>query len=155
MRDASLTLTTSGRSLGGCGARVFNDYATRSYQRVAAVFSQGVNITANYGRGKLAGQLASARPGNSIAASVAGHAGEGLAAAVNTQHQAGFDLNGAAGGNFFAPSPVGGVGAASSLTLAITDPNKIAASASGAVGDNANANAILALQTAVISGRRR
>ena len=71
---------------------------------------------------------------------------------MNTQHQAGFDLNGAAGGNFFVPPAASGAGAAASLAVTITDPAKIAASASGAVGDNANANAILALQNQAIAG---
>jgi flagellar hook-associated protein 1 FlgK len=73
-----------------------------------------------------------------------------LANSVNTQHQAGFDLNGAAGGNFFVP-PTGAAGAASSLAVAITDPTKIAASSDGTPGDNGNANAILALQNQTIA----
>src|SRR5262249_2019604 len=76
----------------------------------------------------------------------------GLATAVNRQHQAGFDLNGIAGANLFVPPPAGGVGAASTLSVAITDPTKIAASGDGTSGDNANANALLALQDQDIIG---
>jgi len=68
-----------------------------------------------------------------------------VANAVNTQNQAGTDLNGAAGGNFFTP-PATQTGAAGTLAVAISDPAKIAASQDGSTGDNANANALLALQ---------
>jgi flagellar hook-associated protein 1 FlgK len=118
------------------------------------VFSQGLDITAKLTGGQLAGQLQIRdreipKLQNSLDALASG-----LANGVNTQHQAGFDLNGAAGGNFFAPPPIGGAGGAASFAVAITDPTKIAASASGAIGDNANANAILALQNqAVASGQ--
>jgi flagellar hook-associated protein 1 FlgK len=62
----------------------------------------------------------------------------GLANALNTANKAGFDLNGAAGGNLFVPPPVGGVGAAAGLTVNITDPALIAASSDGTPGSNGN-----------------
>lgn len=73
---------------------------------------------------------------------------------VNTQHTAGFDRNGAPGGNFF--NPIGAVaGAANSIqvTAAVAaDPSLIAAAASaaGAPGDNGNALAMAALQSTTI-----
>jgi flagellar hook-associated protein 1 FlgK len=75
-----------------------------------------------------------------------------IADEVNAQHAAGFDLNGAAGGNFF--NPIGAVaGAANSLQLAAAvaaDTNLIAASASaaGVPGDNGNALAMVNLRSA-------
>jgi flagellar hook-associated protein 1 FlgK len=74
---------------------------------------------------------------------------------VNTQHAAGFDLNGAPGGNFF--TPVGAVaGAAGAMQVAAAvsaNPNLIAAAqtAAGAPGDNRNALAIAGLQTGVFA----
>ena len=49
---------------------------------------------------------------------------QGLADAVNTLHQSGYDKSGTAGGPFFSYSASG---AAASLSLAITDSSKIAA----------------------------
>jgi flagellar hook-associated protein 1 len=74
---------------------------------------------------------------------------------VNTQHAAGFDLNGAPGGNFFAP--IGAVaGAANAMQVAAAvaaDPSLIAAAqtAAGAPGDNGNALAIAGLQNGVFA----
>lgn len=48
-----------------------------------------------------------------------------LVSSVNTIHQTGYDLNGAAGGAFFSGTT------AATITVAITDPNQVAASATG------------------------
>jgi flagellar hook-associated protein 1 len=58
-----------------------------------------------------------------------------LATQVNALHQGGFDLNGAAGGAFFTGTT------AATLTVAVTDPRKLAASAvaPGATGPSLNA----------------
>jgi flagellar hook-associated protein 1 FlgK len=74
---------------------------------------------------------------------------------VNAQHALGFDLNGAAGGNFF--NPIGAVaGAANSMQVAAAvtaDPSLIAAAqtAAGAPGDNRNALAMFGLQNGAIA----
>jgi flagellar hook-associated protein 1 FlgK len=76
-----------------------------------------------------------------------------VAAAVNTAHQAGFDANGDAGGDFFTP-PATVAGAASALSVADAvagDPQLIAASGTGAAGDNAAARTIAALRDAPIA----
>lgn len=72
--------------------------------------------------------------------------------AVNTQHRAGADLNGVPGGDFFVPAS--GPGAARNISVAITDPARIAAArAGGAAGDNSNALALAGLQRSrLISG---
>ncbi len=62
----------------------------------------------------------------------------GLANALNTANQSGYDLNGNAGGNLFVPPPAGGVGAAATLSVSITDPALIAASSDGSSGSNGN-----------------
>ncbi len=62
----------------------------------------------------------------------------GLANGLNTANAAGYDLNGKAGGNLFVPPPVGGVGAAATLTVSVTDPALIAASSDGSTGSNGN-----------------
>jgi flagellar hook-associated protein 1 FlgK len=76
-----------------------------------------------------------------------------VATAVNTAHQAGFDAGGAAGGAFFTPpAAVAGAAAALSVSAAIQgDPLLVAASGTGASGDNQTARAIAALRDAPLA----
>src|SRR5262249_13948303 len=114
------------------------------------VFAQGSDITSTITGGQLAGQLQLRdQEIPSLQNSLDALAGN-LATSFNTQSQAGFDLNGAQGGNFFTPPPAGNVGAAANLQVAITDPTKIAASGDGSAGDNANVTALTALQNQTI-----
>jgi flagellar hook-associated protein 1 FlgK len=69
----------------------------------------------------------------------------GLATNLNAANAKGTDLNGAAGGNIFAPPPLSGVGAAATFTVSLTNPALIAASSDGSTGSNGN----LALLSAV------
>jgi flagellar hook-associated protein 1 FlgK len=63
----------------------------------------------------------------------------GIITEFNAQHRLGFDLNGAVGGDFFAPTGVG-ARAAGTMAVALTDTDLVAAaSAAGAPGDNGNA----------------
>jgi flagellar hook-associated protein 1 FlgK len=76
---------------------------------------------------------------------------------VNTQHSSGSDYNGAAGGDFFVPfvQPVPGdnSGAARGMTVAVSDPKRIAAAAAGAgVGDNRNALLLAGIKDETIFG---
>jgi flagellar hook-associated protein 1 len=149
--NGSLTLTTNGGAPLVVGGQNFqlqtqSDPVTGLQQ----VFSQGNDITSRIVGGQLAGQLQIRDQEIPSVQSSLDTLASNLATAVNTQHQAGYDLNGAAGGLFFNVPPAGGVGAAASLGVVITDPAKIAASggpAPGAAGDNTNVNALLALQT--------
>ena len=76
-----------------------------------------------------------------------------LATAVNTQNMAGYDLSGTAGGDFFAPLS-GVAGAASNISVAITDPTKIAASSDGTAGSNGNAVLLAGIQNqSIVSGQ--
>lgn len=70
----------------------------------------------------------------------------GVATAFNTVHQAGSDLSGAPGGDFFVPPSLIS-GAASAFAVALTDPAKFAASSDGSVGDNGNLVQLLALRS--------
>jgi flagellar hook-associated protein 1 FlgK len=74
-----------------------------------------------------------------------------LVDSVNTQHALGFDLNGAAGGNFFTPiaATAGAAGVVQVDSAILADPHLIAAAqtAAGTPGDNRNAQALAALQT--------
>jgi len=66
-------------------------------------------------------------------------------ASFNSANQAGFDLSGNPGGNFFTPQAAVS-GAASSFGVAITDPSLIAASLDGSAGSNGNVTKMLAVQ---------
>ena len=72
---------------------------------------------------------------------------------VNTVHSAGWDLNNVNGTNFFQPFVTPGpgpyTGAARAITVAITDPESVAASsAPNEPGNNVNALALVALEDA-------
>ncbi len=66
-----------------------------------------------------------------------------IASTVNTQHAAGFDLAGTAGGAFFSGTT------AATFAMAITDPTKIAAAGTGGTAslDGANADALAGIST--------
>jgi flagellar hook-associated protein 1 FlgK len=120
----------------------------------ATVMLGGVDITGEFNNGQLAGLLQVRDvmvPGyqarlDSIAFSVAQQ--------VNTAHAAGTDLLGGTGTNFFAPiGGPGGAAAAIQLNAAVAaDPDLIAASLTGAPGDNQTAKAIAALRDARVVG---
>lgn len=70
--------------------------------------------------------------------------------AVNTQHAAGYDMYGTAGGTFFTGTDSSNIGVSAAL---LADPNKVAASGSAtAVGDSTNAQALANLQDSLIAG---
>lgn len=76
---------------------------------------------------------------------------------VNAQHAAGFDLNGAVGGEFFTFAPAAGPpGAAKRIGVSqalLDDPRLVAASdAAGAPGSNVNALAMIGLKDATTVG---
>jgi flagellar hook-associated protein 1 FlgK len=71
-------------------------------------------------------------------------------AAFNAAQAQGFDQNGVAGGNFFTiPTTV--AGSAAAISMAITDPTKIAASSDGTAGSNGNLVNLSAVQTNPLS----
>ena len=108
------------------------------------VFSQGQDITSSITGGSLGGTLQARGLITGLQTNL-DQLASGIANAVNTQNQAGTDMNGAAGGNIFVAPPANGVGAAGSLAVAITDPSKIAASSDGTTGSNGNITAMAAL----------
>ncbi len=148
--DGTLTLTTNGGTALVVGNQSFNlSTQTNAATGFQDVFAQGSDITSSIQSGSLGGDIqlrdqqlpAILTSVNTLAFDVAN--------AVNTQSAAGFDLNGVAGGNIFTP-PANLSTAALNLNVAISDPNKIAASADGTPGNNANATAMADLASAPI-----
>jgi flagellar hook-associated protein 1 FlgK len=108
------------------------------------VFLNGVDITASVKSGTLGGLIDVRDNKTTGYLNALDDLAAAIIARVNAQHVQGSDLNGLAGGDFFIPftqpSPGSNTGAASAITVAITDPGQIAAAGAGlGVGNNDNA----------------
>ncbi|MGH9343813.1 MAG: flagellar hook-associated protein FlgK [Terriglobia bacterium] len=116
------------------------------------IYSNGNDITTTVTNGALGGLIQARDTSIPAAQTSLDTLAYNLSNAVNTQNAAGFDLSGAAGGNLF--TPLGAVtGAASQISVAITDPSKIAASSDGTAGSNGNALLLAGIQNQpVVSG---
>ena len=152
--DNTLTLTTANGIPLVTGQQSFQLQTQTNSAGLHDVYSQGTNITNTITSGQLGGTLQARDqqiPG--IQAQLDTLA-SGIGNAVNTVQAGGFDLNGVAGTNLFTPPPVAGVGAAASLSVALTNPGLIAASSDGSAGSNGNAEVLYALRNqAVVSSQ--
>jgi flagellar hook-associated protein 1 FlgK len=164
--DNTVTLITSNGTSLVTGQKAF----TLQTQPVGTlglndVFAQGQDITSTIVSGQLGGQLQARDQQIPAIQSQLDTLAAGLATTVNTVQTAGFDLNGNPTGstdlqgnpqnpvNLFAP-PASVTGAASGLTVAITNPALIAASSDGSPGSNGNAEALYALSSqGVVNGQ--
>jgi len=114
------------------------------------VIAQGQDITSTISGGTLGGTIQvrdTVIPGlltqlNNLASQ--------FADSINAAQAQGYDLNGNQGQPLF--SVTAGAGAASSLSVAITDPSLIAASSDGTAGSNGNIANLLAVQTQALPG---
>ncbi len=122
----------------------------------AAILAGGVDITADLGAGTLGGLLVVRDQAIPAYRAALDQIAYDVADAVNTVHANGFDLNGNAGGAFFAP--LGGVaGAAAALEVdaaLAADSSRLAAAGVNAPGDNAIARQLADLRDAPISSGR-
>ncbi len=141
----TLVLTTANGAPLVTGQQSFQLTTQTNSAGLHDIYSQGNDITGEITSGQLGGTLAARDQGIPAIKSQLDTLAAGLANAVNTVQAGGFDLNGNAGTNLFNPPPASGVGAAASLSVAITDPSMIAASSDGTVGSNGNAQAMYAL----------
>lgn len=150
----SLTLTTANGAPLVAGNQSYQLQTQALPSGLHDIFSAGNDITNQITSGSLGGTLqVRDQQIPSIQSQLDTLAGT-LATAVNTVQAGGFDLNGNAGTNLFNPPPAGNVGAAASLSVAITDPALIAASSDGSVGSNGNAEKLYALSTStIVSGQ--
>jgi flagellar hook-associated protein 1 FlgK len=113
------------------------------------VFSNNVDITANITGGTLGGLIQARDQAVPNVLNQLDNLAYNLETSFNTQTRAGFDLKGTAGVNFFT-RPASAAGAASTIAVAISDPNLVAASSDGTVGSNGNAEALANLQNQTI-----
>ena len=120
---------------------------------VTAIHLGDADVTADFTGGRLGGLL---QVRDSIIPGYIARLDElayDLANAVNGLHATGYDLDGNAAGDFFtAPATV--AGAASSLSVdaaLLADSRRVAASATGAAGDNGIARGLSALRDATIA----
>jgi len=150
----SVTLTTASGVALVAGQSSYQLSTHLDASGVQHIFAQGSDITAKIVSGQLGGLLQARDQQIPGIQSQLDALASAVATAVNGVQTAGYDLNGDAGTNLFTPPPASGAGAASALTVAISDPSLIAASSDGTVGNNANAEALYALRNqAVVQGQ--
>jgi flagellar hook-associated protein 1 FlgK len=150
--DNTLTLTTANGTALVTGQQSYALSTQSDPSGVLHIYSQNADITGSIVSGQLGGLLQARDQEIPALQTQLDTLAAGLANSVNAVQVAGFDLKGVAGTNLFTPPPVTGVGAAASLSVAITDPSLIAASSDGTAGSNGNAEAIYALSSQAIIG---
>jgi len=143
--ENGLTLTTGNGAPLVVGGQSFALQTTSGPNGMTDISSQGQDITSTLQGGQLGGTLqgrAVVIPG--LLTQIDNLASQ-FATSINAAQASGFDLNGNAGQPLFTVTP--GAGAASTLTVAISDPSLIAASSDGTQGSNGNLANLLAVQT--------
>ena len=153
--NGAVTLTTSSGAALVVGNQSFQltaqMNATTGFQDI---YSQGADITSGLSGGSLAGAIQSRDQTIPSILSSLDSLASALGNSMNSINKSGTDLNGNAGGNFFTVPSSGSAGAASTISVAIANPSKIAASLNGSVGDNSNINAMLAVQNqSIVNGQ--
>jgi flagellar hook-associated protein 1 FlgK len=149
----SLTITTTSGALLVAGGQSVN-LETQSSGGVTHLLLGGVDQTSalTNGGGQIGGALEARDVDIPSAITSIDQLAWGVGTAVNAQQASGIDANGNNGAPIFALSS-GVSGAADAITVALTDPNGVAASASGAgAQDGSNATALAALASAAIVG---
>lgn len=148
--ENGLTLTTGNGTPLVVGDQSFALTTTAGPNGMTDVSSQGQDITSTLQGGELGGNLQvrdTVIPG---LLSQLDNLASQFSTSVNAAQATGYDLNGNAGQPLF--SDTSGPGAASNLTVAITDPNLIAASSDGTQGSNGNVANLLAVQNQALPG---
>ena len=157
--DGTVSVSTSNGTLLVCGNQ--SDALTTQGNPATGmhdIYAQGTDVTSTMAGGQLQGLLNARDNGIPSTQSSLDNLAAGLISAVNTQQNAGYDLNGGQGVDFFTPftpsASGSNAGAAATMTVAITNPDQIAASSDGSSGDNSNATAMASLQNAaIVSGQ--
>ncbi len=153
--ERGITLTTSNGTPLVAQERSFQLTPQTAAGGSHKIFAGTVDITGLLPAGKLGGLLDVRDTRIPALQTNLDQLAAGLATALNTAHRSGFDLNGTAGTDLFAPPPAGGAGAAAALSVAITDPVLLAASSDGTPGSNGNLAVLSAVHDqAVVAGQK-
>jgi len=149
-QGSSLTLTTrQGTALVVDGQSFNLTSRLDSTDGMQHIFAQAGDITAAISGGKLGGTLQARDQEIPSMLGQLDALASALVTKLNQAHQLGFDLNGNPGGNLF--NPLTGIGAAAGMSVAITDPNLLAASSDGSTGSNGNITNLTAIATQAVS----
>jgi len=139
-----LTLTTGNGTALVVGNQSFDLQTGSGPNGMVDVYSQGQDITSSLTGGSLGGTIQVRDQDIPNVLNQLNTLASQFADAFNAAQATGFDLNGNAGQPLFSYSAGG---AASSLSLATTDPNAIAASSDGTQGSNGNIANLMAVET--------
>ncbi len=142
--ENGLTLTTGDGTPLVVGGQSFALQTTSGPSGMTDISSQGQDITSSLQGGQLGGNLQVRDTVIPVLLSQLDNLASQFATSFNAAQASGYDLNGNHGQPFF--SDTAGAGAASNLTVAITDPSLIAASSDGTPGSNGNVANLLAVQ---------
>jgi len=143
--DQGITVTTGNGIPLVVAAQSFALQSGTSSGGLQGVFAQGQDVTSQIQGGTLGAAIQVRDTVIPNLLSQLDTLASQFTSSFNATHQAGFDLNGNAGGNFFTPL-TSVSGAASKFSVAISDPNLIAASSDGSAGSNGNVAQMLAVQ---------
>jgi len=122
------------------------------------VYGQGTDVTSSIAGGQLQGLISARDDSIPSTQSSIDNLAAGLISAANQQQKDGYGLNGAKGVDFFTPftpsASGSNAGAATTMAVALTSPDQVAASSNGTPGDNGNATALANLQNEpIVSGQ--
>jgi flagellar hook-associated protein 1 FlgK len=143
--ENGLTLTTGNGTPLVVGGQSFALQTTSGPNGMTDISSQGQDITSSLQGGQLGGNLQIRDTAIPSMLSQLDNLASQFSASMNAAQASGYDLNGKAGQPLF--SDTSGPGAASNLTVAITDPSLIAASSDGTSGSNGNVANLMAVQS--------
>lgn len=149
--DQGITLALANGTTLVSGSQSFVLTTQLGSNGVQHIFSGTQDITNSLTGGSLAGLIQTRDQEIPSVESSLNQLAAGLANGLNAANAQGFDLNGNAGGNIFAPPPANGVGAAATLTVSMTDPSLIAASSDGTSGSNGNLANLSAVGTTALT----
>lgn len=153
--DNTITLTTASGTPLVAGQQSFSLTTAPDASGAQRIFSQGTDITSTLVSGQLGGVLDARDRQIPAMQSQLDTLAYGLANAVNGVQTSGYDRNGNAtsGVPLFTVS-ASSTGAASNVSVAISNPSLLAGSSDGTSGSNGNAEAMYALRNqALIAGQ--
>jgi len=150
--DNSLTLTTANGTPLVLGGQSFALTTQTNASGFQDVYGQGADITSQLTSGQLGGLIQVRDQTIPGLISNLDTLASGMANALNTANEQGFDLNGNAGTALFTTPSPSGQGYAATMAVQITDPSLIAASSDGSPNSNGNVAVLAAVQNQNVAG---